>query len=738
MGVLTVGRPLSWEEALPHLRYVRDHGVLQFINHYRKYEHITKDALYYGDEIEYGLFALSAGGVALSLRGAAVRATLNARELEERRAIPESGKVTWHPEYGSWMVESTPAVPYSGFTDDLRRVETNMRSRRARLLAALEEGEVAPTMVVFPLLGCDPPPAPGPAANSVLVPDAVINPHPRFGALTANIRARRGSNVDVRSPVFQDEKTAVGDIAMDAMAFGMGCCCLQVTFQCRDVDESRHVYDQLAVLAPVMLALTAACPILKGLLSDHDVRWNVIEQSVDCRTPAERSEPGADASGDDRMANRGVKPVGSSRYSGVKSYMSARGTAARYNDVDVEVDPWAFEQLTSNGVDALLARHVAHLFVRDPLVLFEGMVEELDDAVATDHFENLQSTNWNSVRWKPPPAGKNEAKIGWRVELRTMEVQLTDFENAAFTVFCVLVLRVLLSFDLNIYMPMSKVHENMKAAHARDAATTGQFWWRSHLVRPGGAACPAAGGNGDVDGDSVEKMSCAEILGGKGGYYPGLVPLVLVYLDSIGCDPGTAERVKVYVDLILGRATGELKTAARYVRDFVAAHPAYARDSVVSPAIARDLVKRCHDVGVGAVAAPELLGDHAVAPIVKEDAYNVQLSRVHFASDVGLCVLLSSYAERARLVQKRKDVARAIAGQKARLAELEDELKAIDAILEPAAAGLAKVSSLGRMRADSETISVALSDGNSDGEQAALDAPGAAAPKPASPPTPPL
>merc|ERR1712147_8806 len=224
MGVLTVGRPLSWEEALPHLRYVRDHGVLQFINHYRKYEHITKDALYYGDEIEYGLFALRAGGVALSLRGAAVRATLNARELEERRAIPESGKVTWHPEYGSWMVESTPAVPYSGFTDDLRRVDSTIRSRRARLLAALEDGEVAPTMVVFPRLGCDPPPAPGPAANSRLVPDAVINPHPRFGALTANIRARRGSNVDVRSPVFRDEKTAVGDIAMDAMAFGMGCC----------------------------------------------------------------------------------------------------------------------------------------------------------------------------------------------------------------------------------------------------------------------------------------------------------------------------------------------------------------------------------------------------------------------------------------------------------------------------------------------------------------------------------
>ena len=29
------------------------------------------------------------------------------------------------------------------------------------------------------------------------------------------------------------------------------------------------------------------------------------------------------------------------------------------------------------GVDAPLARHVAHLFVRDPLVLFDGLIEEV-------------------------------------------------------------------------------------------------------------------------------------------------------------------------------------------------------------------------------------------------------------------------------------------------------------------------------------------------------------------------
>lgn len=37
-----------------------------------------------------------------------------------------------------------------------------------------------------------------------------------------------------------------------------------MTFQGRDVDESRYMYDQLAVLAPIMLAMTAATPIFKG------------------------------------------------------------------------------------------------------------------------------------------------------------------------------------------------------------------------------------------------------------------------------------------------------------------------------------------------------------------------------------------------------------------------------------------------------------------------------------------
>jgi hypothetical protein len=36
------------------------------------------------------------------------------------------------------------------------------------------------------------------------------------------------------------------------------------------------------------------------------------------------------------------------------------------------------------------------------------------------HFENLQSTNWNSLRFKNPPT--EDSDIGWRVEFRPMDI----------------------------------------------------------------------------------------------------------------------------------------------------------------------------------------------------------------------------------------------------------------------------------------------------------------------------
>jgi glutamate--cysteine ligase catalytic subunit len=125
--------------------------------------------------------------------------------------------------------------------------------------------------------------------------------------------------------------------------------------------------------------------------------------------------------------------------------------------VEAEIDEDVKATMVADGMDELLASHLAHLFCRDPLVIFEEHIE-IDDATRTDHFENIQSTNWNSVRWKPPPPRTNgDPHIGWRTEFRSMETQITDYENAAMTVFVVLLSRVLLSFDLNLYIPISKV-----------------------------------------------------------------------------------------------------------------------------------------------------------------------------------------------------------------------------------------------------------------------------------------
>lgn len=42
-------------------------------------------------------------------------------------------------------------------------------------------------------------------------------------------------------------------VYMDAMGFGMGCCCLQLTFQACCIVEARTLYDQLAPLCPIMV-----------------------------------------------------------------------------------------------------------------------------------------------------------------------------------------------------------------------------------------------------------------------------------------------------------------------------------------------------------------------------------------------------------------------------------------------------------------------------------------------------
>jgi len=635
MGFLHESEPMTWQQAMEQLRFVREHGLEQFRSVFSQCQHIDGDPFRWGDEVEHGIFRLVADGpedagrtVRVALRSPEVLAEL--QEAEECRKPGCGDTANWMPEFGRWMIESTPGKPMSGL-EGVLDIESNMRTRRSRLLGALHPGEIAPTVTFMPLFGtpdfCDPPlEAGGPAAESLFVSDDVIFPHPRFPTLTRNIRERRGGKVAIRRPLMIDESTrapsqvgpdivpatreeadGLDHVYADAMAFGMGACCLQVTMQASNLPESLRLYDQLAPLTPLFLALTAATPFLRGWICDDDTRWSQIAQSTDDRTPAERGLAPAEG-GDARLAGSGARRLLKSRYDSIDCYLSTE--AARFNDLPLAADEEHVDRLTSSGVPEGLARHVAHLFARDPLVIFEDRLH-LDDERDVDHWENLQSTNWQTLRWKPPPPAKgildkaDPSHIGWRVEFRSMEVQLTDFENAAFVAIIVLLSKAILTLDLDLRVPISKIEENMATAKGRGACSEGRFWFRTNV----------SGGGGRADEEApCALMTIGEILNGGAGF-EGLLPLCRQHLEASGCSPSLRVTLEKYMGFIGRRADGGLPTAASWMRSFVLGHPAYRRDSRVPAAAAHDLMAAAAKIGEGRLACPELFGD-IVVPLV--------------------------------------------------------------------------------------------------------------------------
>ncbi|KAF9241591.1 glutamate-cysteine ligase-domain-containing protein [Melanogaster broomeanus] len=678
MGLLYLGTPLTWEEAKKYADHVRAHGITQFLHTWDKLKDRHGDELLWGDEVEYMVIAFDneTKNAKLSLRQTEILSKLSKIVSDLEEETPDNISIpTFHPEYGRYMLESTPGSPYTGSIQDLLSVESNMRYRRLLARKHLKANEIPITFTSFPRLG-----APGIftephfqpedaiSSHSLFLPEEITNPHARFPTLTANIRTRRRSKVAINLPIFIDERTPrpfvdptipwqrslypedaeakngaalIDHIYMDAMGFGMGCCCLQLTFQSCNVDEARRMYDALIPVGPIMLALTAASPAWRGYLADVDSRWNVIAGSVDDRTAEERGlTPLKD--------NKYVIPK--SRYDSVDLYLSTEwNNKPAYNDTDVPYNEEIYSRLVSHGIDELLSKHVAHIFIRDPLVIFSETINQ-DDETSSDHFENLQSTNWQTLRFKPPPPN---SPIGWRVEFRSMEVQMTDFENAAFAVFIVLLSRAILAFNLNFYIPISKVDENMGRAQKRDAARTGKFFFRKNVLPPGyasptrgtpsscGSCSPVEGNDGappkerrlincfpriarppTLDDspveDEYEEMSMEEIFTGKGSGFPGLLGLVEAYLETLDMEPSEKQQIDRYLDLVRRRANGSLQTPATWIRNFVRSHPSYKFDSVVSQEINYDLMVAVDELERGVLRVPELLPEDYSRPHVNE------------------------------------------------------------------------------------------------------------------------
>ncbi|EJW02080.1 hypothetical protein EDEG_03465 [Edhazardia aedis USNM 41457] len=356
------------------------------------------------------------------------------------------------------------------------------------------------------------------------------------------------------------------------MGQGMGCCCLQVTLQAKNIDQGRKIYDMLGSICPLFLRLTRATPIAQGKLLQSETRWDMLSFSVDCRTNSERGtefnisgeslnhvltpEEAIFASNinlsDDLQAiseknqnnfsksnrkktqtlhskyiiDENASKIPKSRYGSIDLYISNDDTCLdEYNDINVPMNMKSYKQLIDANIDKKMARHVASLFIRDPILVYDDSsakekilmaensikkpreirkfsnVENLDVNITknmekidnteienisskkntvisdnnnsrinahkfnTDDFENIQSSNWRSMRFKlPSQEGLNDEK-GWKVEFRPMEIQPTAFENAAWSIFIIILSRALIEYKINLYIPISCVDENFRRAN---------------------------------------------------------------------------------------------------------------------------------------------------------------------------------------------------------------------------------------------------------------------------------
>lgn len=572
-----------------------------------------------------------------------------------------------------------------------------LRARRRLLQSKLRKDEMLLTISQFPLLGSHlyidgQDKVNGPLLRSRLLSENCLNPSLPFPLEIGGILDRRGRVPYTAVPVFKDEKTEwpfvdkdlkavemTGDqrdsacvledtnkpvvsslkgtsfvadpqtppkedsipstensLLLDSPLFGIGSGgVLRVTLCAATLEEARVLYDQLAPISAIMTALTAATPIVKGHLVDRDSYWDVQCSTVDDRSAQER----------------GIVPLTTakgilqkSRFGSIDAYLGPGSSGNdvtfrnEFNDLQFTHDSDSYYHLRENGVDNRLSQHVSRLFIRDLHYASSEMLEK--DRGGQEHFKRFLGCNRQNVCLYPP---NHRANGGWEVEFMSMEVQLTDEENAALITFMVLLSRAILSFRLNFYLPISLMNQNISRSQEVDALNKQLFFFRrdpfkgrdakssssGRLSRRGGGGgnAPTTNntrwytsqkttgnvqrrhlGSASVESAEYVELSVDEIINGCPELkVNGILNIIMAYLPGMGLDYRTEQRVRHQLRLIEMRASGQLCTLATWMRTFVREHPEYQQDSRVSSGINYDMLCAMNDIAEGRRSAPEFL-----------------------------------------------------------------------------------------------------------------------------------
>lgn len=135
MGLLTMGQALDWSETKPVIDHVKYHGILQFINVYRRLKDRRDDCFKWGDEIEYMIvkFDHENKKVRLSLRGGEILNQLTALESSD----PTKNEFLWRPECAAYMLEGTPGKIFK------KKLTSNSRSQQVSICSNVNKLDLA-------------------------------------------------------------------------------------------------------------------------------------------------------------------------------------------------------------------------------------------------------------------------------------------------------------------------------------------------------------------------------------------------------------------------------------------------------------------------------------------------------------------------------------------------------------------------------------------------------------------
>ena len=622
MGFLSVfGRVLQFNESKKYFKIIKDNFVKYVIRELQK-KYICKEPMF-GFEFELHKIYIDSDNKKIFIDLTAQNDIINSMKQK-------NDEFHLSHEYGGWMYEVIPNEPF--LIKDLNLIENNIQNLYKYLTQKYGNKKFL-SLGAFPMLGvgkyyinedekCSDEDinliedenekkareeylediSNNKLSYSIYLNDKIINRHPRFGNLTRNIRQRRGSKVDIQIPIFKDINTDFskitnldpnpGFITMDAMGFGMGCCSLQVTIASDTLEDCIKIYDQLIPLAPLFLILSSSSPIHRGKLSDYDNRWIIISKSVDDRTEEERN-PNSE------------KYVYKSRYSPIYSYIG--NVNPYYNNYPkFPINQEYYKQFIDAGISQNLATHFCNLLVRDPLVIFDKKINISDENDMT-HFENINSSNWNSLRFKlPRPSDKD---FSYKREIRTCDLQLTPFENTSIIHFIVNLYNIILKKNCNFIIPITKVDENYEKGYLNDAINTQKFWWRINCFESININDDKFNYKEDEE-KNIKLLSIDEILNGAKEYnYPGLINVIKDEIkNNLDYNDIVKNEMLKFVNYIERKAKGEIWTDAKYIRKFVREHPKYNKDSIITEEINYDLINHLLDIQNGIIKPKELFG----------------------------------------------------------------------------------------------------------------------------------